>query len=135
MGEAAEILEVTERTFCRWSTRYEVDGVSELEDRRLGHASARAVPVDEVLQMVTLYETCYTGWTVKYFHERWQVEHGGTCSYTWTKNRLQAAGQVVRAPRRVAHRKKRPRKPLPGMMLHQDGSTHEWVPAVSGISL
>lgn len=128
MVEAAEILGVTERTFRRWSTRYEADGVAGLEDRRLGQASARAVPVDEALRMVTLYQTQYTGWTVKHFHERWQAEHGGTRSYTWTKNRLQAAGHIVRAPRRGAHRKKRPRKPLPGMMLHQDGSTHEWVP-------
>jgi transposase len=128
MAEAAEMLGVTERTFRRWSTRYESDGVAGLEDRRLGRASARAVPVDEVLQMVTLYESRYTGWTVKHFHERWQEEHNGTRSYTWTKNRLQAAGYVARARRRGAHRKKRPRKPLPGMMLHQDGSRHEWVP-------
>ena len=126
--EAAEILGVTERTFRRWSTRYEVEGIEGLEDRRLGRASARAVPVDEALQMIQLYESRYTGWTVKHFHERWQAEHGGTRSYTWTKNRLQRAGYVVRAPRRGAHRKKRLRKPLPGMMLHQDGSTHEWVP-------
>ncbi|TKB88989.1 MAG: hypothetical protein E8D40_15580 [Nitrospira sp.] len=78
--------------------------------------------------MVTLYETRYTGWTVKHFHECWQEEHSGTRSYTWTKNTLHAAGQVARATRRGAHRKKRPRKPLPSMMLHQDGSTHEWVP-------
>lgn len=65
---------------------------------------------------------------MKHFHERWQHEHGGTRSSTWTKNRLQRAGHVTRASRRGAHRKKRPRKPLPGMMLHQDGSTHEWVP-------
>ena len=77
MAEAAEILGVTERTFRRWSIRYEADGVAGLEDRRLGQASARAVPVDEVLQMVTLYETHYTGWTIKHFHERWQAEHGG----------------------------------------------------------
>ncbi|MBS0156802.1 MAG: ISNCY family transposase [Nitrospira sp.] len=128
MAEAAEMLGVTERTFRRWSTRYEAEGIEGLEDRRIGRASARAVPVDEVLQMVTLYETRYTGWTVQHFHERWHQEHGGTRSYTWTKNRLQAAGHVARAPRRGAHRKKRPRKPLPGMMLHQDGSTHEWVP-------
>jgi transposase len=128
MVEAAECLGVTERTFRRWSTRYEADGVAGLEDRRLGRASARAVPVDEALQMVQLYESRYTGWTVKHFHERWQHEHGGTRSYTWTKKRLQAAGQIARAPRRGAHRKKRPRKLLPGMMLHQDGSTHEWVP-------
>jgi transposase len=128
MVEAAEMLGITERTFRRWSTRYEAEGTEGLEDRRIGRASARAVPADEVLQMVTLYETRYTGWTVKHFHERWQEDHGGTRSYTWTKQRLQAKGQVVRAPRRGAHRKKRPRKPLPGMMLHQDGSRHEWVP-------
>lgn len=128
MAEAAEILGISERTFRRWRDRYQGEGAAGLQDRRLGRASARAVPVDEALQMVTLYESRYTGWTVKHFHERWQAEHGGTRSYTWTKRRLQAAGQVSRAPRRGAHRKKRPRKPLPGMMLHQDGSTHEWVP-------
>ena len=74
-----------------------------LEDRRVGRASARAVPVDEALAMLTRYETRYTSWTVLHFHERWQAEYGGQRSYTWTK--------------------KRPRKPLPGMMLHQDGST------------
>lgn len=128
MAEAAEMVGVTERTFRRWSTRDEADGVAGLEDRRLGRASARAVPVDAALRRVTRSETRETGWTVKHFYERGQAEHGGTRSYTWTKNRLQAAGHVTRAPRRGAHRKKRPRKPLPGMMLHQDGSTHEWVP-------
>ena len=128
MEEAAEILGMTERTFRRWSGRYATEGTEGLQDRRLGRASARAVPVDEALRMVTLYESRYTGWTVKHFHERWQAEHGGTRSYSWTKKTLQAAGHVMRAPRRGAHRKKRPRKPLPGMMLHQDGSTHEWVP-------
>ena len=129
MAEAAEILGVTERTFRRWSGRYDTEGVEGLQDRRLGRASGRAVPVDEALRLVTLYESRYTGWTVKHVHERWQTAHGGTRSYSWTKKTLQAAGQVVRAPRRGAHRKKRPRKPLPGMMLHQDGSTHEWVPS------
>ena len=128
MAEAAEMLGVTERTFRRWSGRYDAEGADGLQDRRIGRPSGRAVPVDEALRMVTLYETQYTGWTVKHFHERWHTEHGGTRSYSWTKKTLQAAGHVARAPRRGAHRKKRPRKPLPGMMLHQDGSTHEWVP-------
>ena len=128
MAEAAEMLGVTERTFRRWSGRYDAEGAEGLQDRRLGRPSRRAVPVDEALRMVTLYETRYTGWTVKHFHERWQTEHGGTRSYSWTKKTLQATGHVARAPRRGAHRKKRPRKPLPGMMLHQDGSTHEWGP-------
>ena len=125
---AAEMLGVTERTFRRWSGRYDTVGVEGLQDRQIGRASARAMPVDEALRMVTLYQTHYTGWTVKHFHEHWQQEHNGQCSYSWTKKTLQAAGHVARAPRRGAHRKKRPRKPLPGMMLHQDGSTHEWIP-------
>ena len=128
MAEAVEMLGITERTFRRWSGRYDTEGAEGLQDRRIGRVSARAVPVDEALRMVTLYESRYTGWTVKHFHERWQQEHGGTRSYSWTKKTLQVAGHVARAPRRGAHRKKRPRKPLPGMMLHQDGSTHEWVP-------
>ena len=127
MAEAGEMLGVTERTFRRWSGRYDVEGAEGLQDRRIGRLSARAVPVDEALRMVTRYETRYTGWTVKHFHERGQTEHGGRRSYSWTKKTFQAAGHVVRAPCRGAHRKKRPRKPLPGMMLHQDGSTHEWV--------
>ena len=122
------MLGVTARTFRRWSGRYNVEEAEGLQDRRIGRLSARAVPVDEALRMVTLYETRYTGWTVKHFHERWQQEHGGTRPYSWTKKTLQAAGHVTRAPRRGAHRKKRPRTPLPGMLLHQDGSTHEWVP-------
>ena len=68
---------MTERTFRRWSTRYEAEGVEGLADRRIGRASARAVPVDEALQMVMLYESRYTGWTVSHFHERWQAEYGG----------------------------------------------------------
>lgn len=130
MAEAAEMLGVTERTFRRWRDRYDADGAAGLQDRRLGRPSGRAVPVDEVLRMVTLYESRYTGWTVKHFHERWCQEHGGQQSCSWTKKTLQATGHVTRALRRGAHRKKRPRKPLPGLMLHQDGSTHEWVPGV-----
>lgn len=128
MAAAAAILGITERTFRRWSARYEAGGAEGVEDRPLGRTSVRAVPVDEALRMVTLYETQYRGWTVKHFHERWQAAHGGTRSYTWAKNKLQAAGHVARAPRRGEHRTKRPRKPLPGMLLHQGGSTHEWVP-------
>jgi hypothetical protein len=66
MAEAAEMLGVTERTFRRWQGRYETEGAEGLQDRRLGRGSARAVPVDEALRMVRLYETRYAGWTVKH---------------------------------------------------------------------
>ena len=123
LAAAAEILGVTERTFRRWRGRYDTEGREGLQDRRIGRSSGRAVPREE---------TRDTGWTVKHFHERWPTEHGGTRSYTWTKQTLQAAGHVARAPRRGAHRKTRPRNPLPGMMLHQDGSPPEWVPGCQG---
>jgi transposase len=126
--EAAEILGVNERTFRRWRDRYEDEGVDGLYDRRLGTASARRVPVDEVERVLALYRERYRGFTVKHFHEKLVSHHDFRWGYTWTKNTLQAAALVKKAKRRGAHRKKRPRRPLPGMMLHQDGSSHEWVP-------
>jgi len=98
-----------------------------LQDRRLGRPSGRAVPVDDALRMVTLYETRYRGWTVKHVYERWHTEHGGRRSYSSQEDPA-GRGYLARAPRRGAHRMKRPRKTLPGMRLHQDGSTHEWAP-------
>jgi transposase len=93
MTEAAEMLGVTERTFRRWSGRYETDGRAALQNRRLGRASARAVPVDEALRMVRLSESHYTGRIVKHFHEQWHAEHGGTRSYTWTRRRCRRPGR------------------------------------------
>jgi len=34
---------------------------------------------------------------------------------------------MPKAKARGAHRKRRERSPLPGLMIHQDGSSHEWV--------
>jgi hypothetical protein len=79
------------------------------------------------MRLISLYETQYYDFTIKHFHEK-LPEHGFTLSYTCVKSKLQDAGVVKRARKRGQHRRKRPRKPLPGMMIHQDGSTHEWVP-------
>ena len=70
---------------------------------------------------------CTQGFTVKHFHEHLQARHGYRLGYTVTRLALQAAGLVKRAPRRGAHRRKRPRRPLPGMLLHQDAATHAWL--------
>jgi transposase len=129
-AEAAEILGMSERTFRRWRDRYQADGLEGLADRRLGKASARRVPVDQVQDVLTLYRERYRGFTAKHFHDKLRQHHGFTLGYTWTRLRLQAAGLVTKAPRRSAHRKKRPRRPLRGMLLHQDGSSHRWLPAL-----
>ena len=125
--DAAELLGVSERTFRRYRRRYEEEGREGLFDRRLGKASLRRVPADRVAWVLEHYRTRHRGWTVKHFHDHLRARHGFTLSYSWTKVALQRAGLVSRAPRRGAHRRRRPRKPCVGMMLHQDGSRHEWL--------
>ena len=125
--EAARILGVHERSFRRHVNRYRENGLEGLIDKRLNQASARKAPVDEVIALADLYRDRHNDWNVSHFHD-WYQKDGGTRSYTWVKNTLQEKDLVKKAPKRGKHRKRRPRSPLPGMMLHQDGSTHEWVP-------
>lgn len=125
--QAAEIMGVSVSTFYRKRQRFAEEGEIGLVDRRIGKMSARRVPVDEVMRVISLFETRYFDFTVKHFHEK-LVETGYKHSYTFLKNTLQEAGVVRKAKKRGQHRRKRARRPLPGMMLHQDGSTHEWVP-------
>ena len=127
-AEAAEVLGVSERTFRRWRDRYEAEGADGLYDRRLGRVSARRAPVDEVVRVLELFDTRYWDFTAKHFHEKLVAEHDCERSYNWVRLTLQARGRMRAAPRRGAHRRKRPRRALPGMMLHQDGSHHAWVP-------
>jgi transposase len=125
--EAAEILGVCDRTFRRYIERYEQGGMEGLYDGRLSQASVRRAPVDEVMEVIEGYRNRYLGWKVRHYYKYYR-EGGGKRSYTWVKNRLQSSGLVCRKPKRGAHRKRRERRPMPGMMLHQDGSRHEWVP-------
>lgn len=125
--DAAEVLGMSERTFRRYRQRFEEESDAGLLDKRLGRQSARSVPTDKREWMLDLYRTLYMGWTVKHFHEHLQKRHNYKLGYTWTKTELQAAGLVDRARLRGTHRRKRPRKPCIGMMLHQDGSRHAWL--------
>jgi transposase len=125
--EAAELLGVGERTFRRWCRRYEEDGEAGLLDRRLGKASGKRVPREREEEVEALYRERYSGFTAKHFHEHLVGDHRFSWGYTWTKTFLHSRGLLAKAQRRGAHRRKRPRRPLPGMMLHQDGSRHEWL--------
>ncbi len=125
--EAALILGVSDRTFRRYRDRYEECGISGLSDKRLAQASFRRAPVDEVMAVTERYKTQHQGWNVKHFH-KWYRGSGGSRSYTWLKNTLQSKGLVSKAVKRGVHRKRREKSPLPGMMIHQDASKHEWVP-------
>jgi transposase len=118
-AEAAEMLGISERTFRRWRDRLQDEGVEGLGDRRIGKPSSRRAAAEEILRMLGLYQERYSGVTVKHFHEQLQKRHNYKLGYTVTRLALHGAGLVRPAPRRSAHRKKRPRRPLVDMMLHQ----------------
>src|SRR6266436_2949785 len=126
--EAAEMLGITERTFRRWRDRLREEGPSGLIDRRIGKPSSRRAATEEILRMLGLYQERYSEFTVKHFHEQLTKRHNYKLGYTVTRLALHSAGLVKPAPKRSAHRKKRPRRPLIGMMLHQDASRFAWLP-------
>lgn len=134
-AEAGELLGVGERTFRRWCARYREEGEAGLLDRRLGTAASNRVPLAETEQVEALYRERFQGFTAKHFHEHLARTAWFHRSYTWTKLFLQGRGLLDAAPRRGAHRRKRPRRPLPGMMLHQDASRHVWVAGLPACDL
>ena len=131
-AEAASALGVSERTLRRWRDRYEEDGADGLVDRRVGQPSPKRAPADELERMRALYQQHYQGFTIKHFHEKLAKRHGYRLGYTTTRLYLQKTGT---APRRGAHRRKRPRRPMRGMLLHQDGSRHAWLASQPALDL
>jgi len=124
--EAAEIIGVTDRTMRRWRERLERDGYSGLVDRRKGKPSDRRVPVAQVEEMLRLYRDTYFDLNMRHFHEKLRDEHGIELSYTFVQKALQGAGLVARGRKRRKHRRRRERRPMQGMLLHIDGSKHQW---------
>jgi transposase len=125
--QAAEILGISDRHMRRWRERYEEFGFRGLFDRRRGRPSPKRVPVAVVERVLELYRERYFDLNVRHFHEKLKSEHHLGLSYSWVKGILQGAGLVARGRKRGAHRKRRPRRPLPGMLLHIDGSRHRWL--------
>ena len=128
-AEAAVLLGQCERSFRRHIERFEADGMDGLLDRRLSQISKRRASSLEVDHVVQLYKNSFAGWNLAHFHSKYKAEFKGQRSYSWLKSVLQGAGVVKASKRRGKHRIKRERAPLAGMMLHQDASTHRWVPA------
>jgi hypothetical protein len=78
-------------------------------------------------KVLGLYKETYYDLNIRHFHEKLQDQHGIELSYTWVQKALQGAGLVAKRHKRGPHRRRRPRRPLPGMMLHIDGSKHRWL--------
>src|ERR1700739_3614222 len=122
----AEILGISDRHLRRWRERYAEFGFRGLFDRRRGRPSPKRVPVAVVERVLGLYRERYFDLNVRHFHEKLAAEHQIRLSYSWVKGILQGAGLVAPGRQRGTHRKRRPRRPLPGMLLHIDGSRHHW---------
>jgi len=123
---AAEIIGVTDRTMRRWRERLEEHGYAGLADRRKGKPSDKRVPLEVVERVLKLYQETYYDLNMRHFHEKLKEEHGIELSYTWVQKALQGAGLVARRRTRCKHRRRREPRPMPGMLLHIDGSKHQW---------
>jgi len=123
---AAEIAGVSDRTMRRIKQRYEDFGYDGLFDQRRGKRSIHRIPLGTAEQVLALYQEKYFDFSVLHFHEKLRKVHDIQLSYSWVKQALQGAGLVARRKKRGAHRRRRPRRPLPGMLLHIDGSKHRW---------
>jgi transposase len=125
--QAAEVIGISDRQMRRWRLRWEKFGYDGLLDRRRGRPNSRRVPLELAERVLALYREKYFDFNVRHFHEKLREQHGIALSYTWVKLALQGAGLVRKQGRRGVHRRRRPRRPLPGMLLHLDGSSHAWL--------
>jgi len=124
--DAAEIIGVTDRTMRRWRARLESGGYSGLVDRRKDKPSDKRVPLATVELVLRLYKETYFDLNILHFHEKLWEEHKIELSYTWVQKALQGSGLVAKQRRRGKHRRRRERRPMRGMLLHIDGSKHQW---------
>jgi len=124
--EAAEIAGMSVRNLQRMRQRYQEHGYNGLFDQRRGKRSYHRVPMETAERVLALYREKYFDFNVRHFHEKLREQEGVRLSYSWVKQALQGAGLVARKKKRGPHRRRRPRRPLPGMLLHIDGSKHRW---------
>src|SRR5580704_10773004 len=124
--QAAEIMGISDRHMRRWREHYEESGFRGLFDRRRGKPSPKRVATAVLERVLELYREKYFDFNLRHFHEKLASEHQIGLSYSWVRGVLQGAGLVARGRKRGVHRKRRPRRPLPGMLLHIDGSRHQW---------
>jgi len=119
--EAAEVAGVCDRTMRRRRDGYQEFGYTGLFDHRRGKRSIHRVPMQIAEEVLRLYREVYFDLNMRHFHEKLRDEHEIHLSYTWVQQALQGAGLVAKRRKHGPHRHRRPRRPLPGMLLHIDG--------------
>ena len=125
--QAADICGITARQMRRMKRRYEAHGYDGLVDGRGGKPRRQRIAVKTLEQLCRLKRERYADFSVQHFWEQATEQHQIAVSYTWTLKALQAAGLAAKSAGRGQYRRQRERRPLVGMLLHMDASTHEWL--------
>lgn len=125
--QAAQICGITDRQMRRLKQRYEQYGYDGLVDGRGGTPRRKRIPLRTIQELCRLKRERYADFSVQHFWEKVTEVHGLAISYTWARLTLQAAGLVAKASGRGRYRRRRERRPLPGMLVHLDASTHRWI--------
>jgi len=124
---AADILGITPRHMRRLKEAYERHGYGGLVDQRGRRPRRRRIPVQTIAALCRLRRERYADFSIRHFWEQATEKHGLALSYTWTRLVLQAAGLAPTLKARGTYRRKRERRPLVGMLVHLDASTHPWL--------
>jgi hypothetical protein len=126
--QAADILGITPRQIRRIHADYMLRGAEVFLDHRGKAPRRRRIPLTVLEEVCRLRREKYPDFSIRHFHEHVREKHGLKLSYTRCKRLLQDARLAEKSPRRGQYRRHRERRPMVGMMLHLDASTHAWLP-------
>ncbi len=125
--QAAWICGITDRHMRRLKERYVAYGYDGLVDQRGGRPRRKRIAVATIEKICALRRERYADFSVQHFWEQVREEHAIDIGYTWLKLTLQAAGLAEKSRGRGRYRRRRERRPMRGMLVHQDASTHAWI--------
>ena len=128
--QAAQIVRISARQMRRIKRQVEQFGMSAVMDQRGKRPRRRLIKAATIEMLIRLKRDVYPDFSLRHFYEQVSEKHQVKVSYNWLRLMLQAAGVVEREPGRGRYRRKRERRPLIGMMVHLDASTHEWIAGV-----
>ena len=125
--QAAEIVGVTPRQMRRIRWTVEHYGLNAVMDQRGGRPRRKRIKAGTIELLCRLKREVYPDFSLQHFYEHVTEQHGIQVSYNWLRLMLQEAGIVEREPARGKYRRRRERRPMTGMLVHLDASTHEWI--------
>jgi len=96
-------------------------------DQRGGRPRRKRIKAGTIELLCRLKRDIYPNFSLRHFYEHITEKHGVKVSYNWLRLMLQEAGVVQKEPARGKYRRQRERRPMVGMLVHLDASTHEWI--------